>query len=433
MEEGKKMYKLAQKIFPIFRCLMGSGVRETLEIIKEYLIENANVEMQIIGVPSGTKVFDWKIPEEWIIKKAYIENQNGERIVDIEKNNLYVVGYSAPIDKWVTKKELNEYVYVQEEQPDVIPYVTSYYKKQSGFCMSKNDLQALHEGKYHLVIDSKFIDGELTYGEVFIPGLTDEEVFFSTYICHPSMANNECSGPALMTEIISYIQKMNNRRYSYRFIFIPETIGSLTYMSQRNNLERMREKVIAGFNLTCVGDDNAFSLVHSRYADTYADRILENILKYKKNFTEYNFLSRGSDERQYCAPGIDLPIVTFCRSKFHEYAEYHTSADDMKFISSEGLQGSYDALVDAINLIEKNEVYCTTVLGEPQMGKRGLYPTISKKGNNISTKNMMNFLAYADGRNDLIQISDIIGVPVNCLIDIADKLLEEGLIQKWKY
>ena len=279
-----------------------------------------------------------------------------------------------------------------------------------------------------MYIDSELIDGNLTYGEVILPGERDEEVFLSTYICHPSMANNECSGPALLAELVRFLASRKKRKYTYRCIWVPETIGSITYLSR--NLEYLKEHVIAGFNLSCVGDNRDYSIVESRYGDTLADRVLKNILKYQTDkFSTYSFLQRGSDERQYNAPGVELPVVCFCRSKFGEYAEYHTSADDMQLITPEGFQGSYEVMTQVMTALEYNACYRMKVLCEPQLGKRGLYPTISQKGSYDDIKAMTNFIAYADGRNDLIEISDRIGVPVKKLIDIADQLEKAYLLE----
>lgn len=281
-----------------------------------------------------------------------------------------------------------------------------------------------------MVIESELFDGNLTYGEVVIPGDTDKEVFFSTYVCHPSMANNECSGPALAAELIKYVSQMPSRKYTYRFIFIPETIGSISYMATDGHLEHMKSHVVAGYNLTCVGDDNDYSIVHTRYGNTLPERVLLNVLSHRGYFSEYSFLQRGSDERQYNAPGIDLPIVTFCRSKFHEFPEYHTSADNMDYISPAGLQGSYEVMLECINALEWNACYKVNVLGEPQLGKRGLYPSVSQKGNANIVKGMMDFIAYADGKNDLIAISEIIDVPLKVIIGIIEKLQQAELIKK---
>lgn len=430
IDKGKKIYNFANQIFPYCRSITGEGVRKTLSDISEY-IKESGVELQVYGVPSGTQVFDWTVPKEWRINAAYIENEAGEKVVDMNTHNLHVVGYSTPIDQWVNLEELKQHIFTQPDQPDVIPYVTSYYKERFGFCMSENQKNSLKDGLYHMVIDSKLFNGELNYAEVVIPGSEKSEVFFSTYFCHPSMANNECSGPALAAELIKYVASIHNRKYTYRFVFIPETIGSITYLSQHNHLQQLKKNMVAGFNLSCVGDNRDYSIVESRRADTMSDRVLKNVLHYYTgdNYSTYSFLKRGSDERQYNAPGIDLPVVCFCRSKFGEYPEYHTSADDMSLVSAAGFQGSFNVMTRVIDALENNAKYRVTVLGEPQLGKRGLYPTISQKGHYNAVKAMVDFIAYADGTMDLIEISNKIDIPIDQLIPIVKKLFENELIK----
>lgn len=425
-DAGQKIYSLANSIFPICRSITGKGVRETLSVLSEYIKEGGGPEIVLHQVPSGTRVFDWTVPREWDIRQAYIENEEGERIIDMSENNLHVMGYSTPVNAWVDLDELNSHIFTQPDQPDVIPYVTSYYKERYGFCMSERQKSALQPGKYHMVIDSTLEDGTLTYGEVILPGSSSQEVFFSTNICHPSMANNECSGPALLAELIRFFGSLENRKYTYRCIFVPETIGSITYLSK--NIRDMKERVIAGFNLSCVGDNRDYSMIESRYGDTLADRVMENALKFRGPYTKYSFLERGSDERQYNAPGVDLPVIGFCRSKFGEYPEYHTSADNMSLVSPEGFQGSYEIITQVVQAIEYNARYQVKVLCEPQLGKRGLYPTISQKGSYDAVKAMTDFIAYADGRNDLIDISNRIQTDVDTLIPIVETLLENHLI-----
>lgn len=427
MNEGVEAYKIAERIFPICRSITGNGVRKTLRILKEYL-----PEIEIKEIPSGTECFDWTIPKEWNISEAYIEKSNGERILDFTDNNLHVMGYSVPIDKYVTLDELKSVIYTQPDQPDVIPYITSYYKERYGFCMTQNQKDSLEEDNYHIVINSTLDEnGSLTYGECVIPGETKKEILISTYICHPSMANNECSGPSISVILANSIKKLIEeqkiRRYTYRFLFIPETIGSIMYLSQ--HLEELKENLIAGFNLTCVGDDRDYSFVHTRYADTITDKLLDNILKFHHpEYKAFSFLERGSDERQYNAPGIDLPICTFSRTLFHNYPEYHTSADNMNLISSSGLQGTFDVIMSCIIALEYNHYYKVNYLCEPQLGKRGLYPTVSQKGTYDSVKALTDFIAYSDGRNDLIDISNIIHVPISIIIPIVEKLLETQVI-----
>lgn len=424
---GREIYDLAGRIFPICRSITGEGVRETLNILSEY-VEQDGIKLDIHEVPSGTQVFDWTVPKEWKIRSAYIEDKKGNKIIDMKDNNLHVMGYSIPVDKWVTLDELKECVYTEPGQPQAVPYVTSYYKERYGFCMSENRLESLEDGEYHIFVDSELFDGSLTYAEVILPGETKEELMITSYTCHPSMANNECSGPAVLAALIRFVNAMGRRRYTYRFVLNPETIGALTYLSR--NIAHLKKNLTAGIVLSCVGDDRDYSIIHSRYGETVADKSLTSILKTKRMQSEYSFMERGSDERQYNAPGIELPVVGFCRSKYGEYPEYHTSEDNMGLISPSGLQGAYETMVQWINCMEYNKKYKVTVLGEPQLGKRGLYPTISQKSNYDGVMVMRDFIAYADGRNDLFDIAGIIGAAPYELIPIINKLVENDLIRE---
>ncbi len=424
MNDGQKMYRLVERLFPICRSITGDGVRETLSILKEFL-----PDLKTYEVPSGTQVFDWVVPKEWKIREAYIENGKGERIIDMKKNNLHVMGYSMPLDKYVNLEELKNFVYVQEDQPDAIPYVTSYYKERSGFCMSRHMRDSLPEDRYHLYIDSELFDGSLTYGELILPGASEKEILLSTYLCHPSMANNELSGPALAAALAEWLGSLPNRTYTYRILFIPETIGSITYLSR--NLDTMKQRVIAGYVLSCVGDDRTYSYIPSRAGNTLADRAARNVLRFHyPEYKRYTYLDRGSDERQYNAPGVDLPVCVVCRSKYGEFPEYHTSLDNLSLVTPEGLAGSLDVYKQMILAIENNAFYRIKCLCEPQLGKRGLYPTVSKKGSYDAIKSMTDFIAYADGRHDLLEISEIIGVAVKELIPIIEKLTQNQLLEK---
>lgn len=293
--------------------------------------------------------------------------------------------------------------------------------------MSHNQRLSLKEENYHVVVKSKFIKSSLTYGELLIPGEYEKEIFLSTYVCHPSMANNELSGPVVQTELAKWLLQKKNRKYSYRLIWIPETIGSITYLSK--NFDIMKKNIIAGYNLTCVGDERAVSYVASRKANTLADIAAKNVLHFMApDFIEYDFLHRGSDERQYNAPGVDLPVCSVCRSKYHEYPEYHTSADDMNLISADGLEWSYEIYKEIIDALEYNTKYKVNCYCEPQLGARGLYPTESFNRSSISVQDMMNFIAYADGGHDLFEVSELINVPVRRLHEIAVQLKAVGLI-----
>lgn len=401
------------------------GVRHTLSVIREVV-----PEITVHEVPTGTKVFDWTVPKEWRISDAWVKNSKGEKIIDFKKHNLHVLGYSIPVDKKVNLAELKKYLYTQQDQPDAIPYVTSYYKERFGFCLSQKQYDALLEDTYHMFIDSELFNGSLTYGELIIPGESDEEILISTYFCHPSMANNELSGPAVSVYLAKWLMEKSSRRYTYRFVYVPETIGSITYLSQENHLEYLKKHVIAGWNLSCVGDDRTYSVVSTRYGNTLADRVTKNILRFiYPNYKQYSFLKRGSDERQYNAPGVDLPVCGFSRSKYGEYPEYHTSKDDMGLISPAGLSGAYNVMVECIEALENNRRYKIQCFGEPQLGKRGLYPTISQKGNYDEVATLTNFIAYADGKNDLFDISEIINVPVKNLIPVVKKLSAVDLVK----
>jgi aminopeptidase-like protein len=419
---GHTMYQILKELYPICRSITGNGVRETLKIIKKH------IPITILEVPTGTKVFDWVVPKEWNIRDAYIIDGKGRKIVDFKENNLHVVGYSVPVDRCVDLAELQEHLYSLEDQPDAIPYVTSYYEERWGFCLKHKQRSELKDEEYRVFIDSELTDGSLTYGELIIPGELEKEVFLSTYICHPSMANNELSGPVVTTMLARWIAS-KPRRYTYRIIFIPETIGSITYLSR--NLDVMKKNIDAGFNITCVGDERSYSFLPSRKSETLADKAALHVLRHRyPDFKKYSFLDRGSDERQYCSPGVDLPVVSIMRSKYGEYPEYHTSLDNMNLVTPKGLQGGLSAHRDCVELLERNRIYRVTCLGEPQLGRRGLYETIGNKENSRFTNDTLNLLAYADGTNDLIDISNIIQVPAWDLYPIIDKLVAAGLLME---
>ena len=419
---GQRMYDWAVDLFPINRSLTGNGVRETLQYFKKII-----PELEINEVASGTKCFDWTIPNEWNCKEAYIIDPKGNKICDFSVNNLHLMGYSININQEMKYEELIEHLYYLKEQPNAIPYITSYYKERWGFCISYEEFQLLEKGIYQVVIDSELKEGFLTYGEVILKGTLDKEIFLSTYVCHPSMGNNELSGPVVTTALIEYIKSIKDRRYTYRIAFIPETIGSICYLSR--NIEKMKKNIIAGFNLTTIGDDRAYSYIPTRYGNTLSDKVAKHILK-DIDYVHYTFLDRGSDERQYCAPHVDLPIATICRTKYGRYPEYHTSLDNLDLISSDGLFGGYDKLQKSIELLEKNKFYSIDNFCEPQLGKRGLYPTISTKQTREIVRVMMDFIAYADGTNDLIDIATIINVSAYELYEIVEKLESANLIKE---
>tara|TARA_B100000780_G_C21124675_1_gene455957 strand:- start:2361 stop:3647 length:1287 start_codon:yes stop_codon:yes gene_type:complete len=420
---GKEIHNFARELWPINRSITGAGVRETLQKISKHL-----KNLKIKSVPSGTKVFDWTVPKEWSVNEAYIITPSGKKICDFSKNNLHLVGYSIPFKGNVNLDELKEHLYTLPEQPNAIPYITSYYEERWGFCLGQEQFDTLEKGTYEVVIDSTLFDGELNYGELLIKGKSDKEIFLSTYICHPSMANNELSGPTVVTFLAKWLQETDKHKYTYRIIFIPETIGSITYLNY--NYKSMKNKIFAGFNVSCVGDERAYSYVPSRNGKTISDMVAKHVLKWiDSNFVKYSWLDRGSDERQYCAPGIDLPIASILRTKFGRYPEYHTSLDDLEnVVTPQGLNGGYWAIRKAIEAIERNKKYKTSVLCEPQMSKRGLYPTLSSKKSNEEIRLMMDFISLCDGESSLLEIAESLKVPIWELYDSVDKLESKRLI-----
>jgi len=421
---GKKIHNFARDLWPINRSITGEGVRETLKHIQKHL-----PELKIHRIASGKKVFDWTIPDEWSVKDAWIKTPSGGKICDFKKNNLHLLGYSSNIKKKITLSELSKNLYSLPKQKNAIPYVTSYYKKKWGFCITEKQRKLLKKGKYEVFIDSNFFKGFLSYGELLIKGSSRKEIFLSTYICHPSMANNEISGIAVTTYLAKWIKDLKKTKYSYRIIFVPETIGSIAYLSK--NLKNMKDNIIAGFNITCVGDDRAYSFLPSRKGNTISDIVGKHILKWlDKKYIEYSWSDRGSDERQYCSPHIDLPIVSLMRSKYNEYPEYHTSLDNLvNVVTPKGLEGGYNLLKLAIETVEKNCYPIITVYGEPQLGKRGLYPTLSKVNSTKEIKLMMNLITWSDGNHSLLEIAENSNVPIWKLYTILEKLIREKLIK----
>ena len=419
---GYEMHELGKRLFPICRSLTGDGVRITLQILKEEL-----PELTILSVPSRTKVFDWVVPDEWNIEDAYIIGPSGNKIIDFKNSNLHVVGYSEPVDVTLKLEELLKHIHTLPEQPTAIPYITSYYSRYWGFCITQEQKDKLKQGKYRAVIKSTLEPGELNYGEVVIPGDSDKEILISTYVCHPSMANNELSGPLVTTYIVKWLKLLKSRKYTYRIVFVPETIGSIVYINK--HLEHLKENVVAGFNLTCIGDERAYSYLPSKKGNTIADRAAKHALHHlDSEFKVYTWKDRGSDERQYCSQGVDLPIASIMRTKYGEYPEYHTSLDNFDLVTPNGLRGGFEAVKRAIDILETNEYPKMKFPCEPQLGKRGLYPQISTPDTKHLMANMMDVISYCNGENSLMDISEYLSLSFYSVRDIYSTLLENDLL-----
>ncbi len=420
-----KFTKCLKDLFYLNRSLTGKG---TLLTIKYF--SKLNPELKILKFKSGKKVFDWKIPQEWIINDAYIKHiKSNKKFAEFKKNNLHLVGYSTRQKKNIDLKDLKKNIHVLDKIPNAIPYVTSYYKKNWGFCMSKNMLNKLPKGKYLANIQSEFKNGYMNGAHAIIKGKTKKEIFFTSYICHPSMANNELSGPILLNALLKYLKENYKKPYyTYRFVLMPETIGSIAYLSKYHKY--LKKNVIAAFSLTCVGDNLNYSMVESRLGNTVSDKALKCQIIKKTKHKIYSFLHRGSDERQYCSPAIDLPMATFCRSKFGEYKEYHTSLDNLNLVNSRNLNQSFKIVKNIIDSFEMGIYPHLRVKCEPMMSKRNLYPTLSKDGNySKNNRNMMNFIAYCDQRS-LFDISIDTGIELDKLIDLYKILVKSKILKR---
>ncbi len=401
------MYNWCKDLFPICRSITGDGLKKTLSYF-----EKINPSLKRLKFKSGKRVFDWTIPLEWKIKDAYIEHTSGKRFAEFKKNNLHLVNFSMPTKLKLDKKNLLKKIHSHPKYKDAIPYVTSYYKKDWGFCLSENDKKKLPEGKYKVFINSKFIKGNLDISHAILKGKYKKEIFFSSYVCHPSMANNELSGPVVLNGLIKYIKKTyKTANFTYRFVLLPETIGSIAYLSRYKDI--LKKNMIMGFNLSCLGDNRAYSIIKGPDGKNLSFYALNALLRKKKNYKIYDFTERGSDERQYCAPGIDLPVIGFCRSKYGKYKEYHTSKDDLNIISDKSLNQSLDILKKLVDICELSLFPKTRILCEPNLSKRNLYPTTSKH-NTMSKKLKLrkDIIAFANGKRSIFEIADILSISI---------------------
>lgn len=420
---GRKMYSMIEELYPICRSITGNGVRETLKIIQK------EIPIEINEVPSGTQVFDWIIPKEWNINDAYIKDPNGEKIVDFQESNLHVVSYSIPVDKTLTLDELKPHLHSIPEMPDTIPYLTSYYKEDWGFCLPHKKLLKLKAGEYEVLIDSNLKTGSLTYGELYLPGKIDEEIILSCYICHPSVCNDNLSGISLTAFLAKHLSRISTK-YSYRFLFIPETIGAITWLFLN---EKNLQKIKHGLVVTCVGDSGNLTYKKSRIGNEEIDRAALNVLRFSgKKYSVVEFFPQGSDERQFCSPGFNLPVGSLMRTIYGKFPEYHTSADDLNFVKPECLADTFSQYVSILHVLENNEIYQNlNPKCEPQLGKRGMYRMLGAQKGNVETELTISWvLNLSDGSYSLLDISDKSGFPFKMIKNAADLLVQQGLLKK---
>lgn len=417
------MYGLISELYPICRSITGDGVHETLRIISRY------IPLEIRQVPTGTKVFDWSIPKEWNINDAYVRNSRGEKVIDFSKSNLHVVGYSAPVHKTMTLNELREHLITLPEKPDWIPYRTSYFNGGWGFCVSHNQLLRLEAGLYEVVIDSSLSDGCLSYGELLIEGGTGEEILLSSHVCHPSLCNDNLSGISLATALAKDLGRCS-LRYSYRFLFIPATIGSIAWLAL--NQERI-SRIKHGLVLACVGDSGKVTYKKSRQGNAEIDVAMRCTLRDSgQDYEIIDFFPYGYDERQYCSPGFNLPVGSLMRTPHGRFPEYHTSADNLDFVKSVYLADSYSKCVSSFRILENNRRYLNlNPRCEPQLGRRGIYRAMAdQKDGGVSEMAMLWVLNMSDGNHNVLDISERSGLSFETINKAVDVLVHHNLLEE---
>ncbi len=420
---GKQMHTMASKLYPICRSITGNGVRETLHMLKE------QIPLEIFEVPSATKVFDWEVPKEWNIRDAYIKNSAGEKIIDFKNSNLHVLNYSTPINIEISLDELKKHLYYIPDQPDLIPYRNSYYKEDWGFCLTYNQYKSLKDEKYHVCIDSSLEPGHLTYAECFIQGQINEEILVSAHICHPSLANDNLAGISVVTFLIKKLLE-SKPRYSYRFIFIPGTIGAITWLALN---EKKVGNIKHGLVASLLGDPGNFTYKRSRRGNAEIDLVVEMVLKARNPENNIiDFFPYGYDERQFCSPAFNLAVGNLSRTPFGQYKQYHTSADNLDFIKAESLEDSYNTYLEIINVLEGNRRFINTnPKCEPQLGKRGLY---SLKGGDNDAKEFQLALLWvlnlSDGEHSLLDICKRANMKFESIHFAASKLEECDLLRE---
>ena len=422
--QADESYAIVESLYPFCRSITGNGLRRSLGLLQE------TVPLELHEVPSGTQVFDWTVPKEWNIRDAYIKSSAGERLIDFQQNNLHVLNYSVPVRRTISGTELESHLFSLPESPDWIPYRTSYYEETWGFCLSQRQREGLDADDYEICIDSTLEPGHLTYGEYRLKGSTDDEVLISSHSCHPSLCNDNLSGMATAARLARLLSCVTSLRYSYRFLWIPGTIGSITWLARN---EQILPRIKHGLVLSCVGDAGSFTYKRSRRGDAEVDRAVEHVLRHSKHdFRALDFTPYGYDERQYCSPGINLPVGCFMRTQNGHYPQYHTSADNLSLVTSSSLAESLLQLLRVIQVFEENHPYLNlNPKCEPQLGRRGLYRQMGGIKDAAAAKEMamLWILNLSDGRHDLLDIAERSGVPFEQISRAADALQSAGLLE----
>jgi aminopeptidase-like protein len=421
---GQEIYRLIYELFPICRSITGDGLRQSLRILQ------GHIPLELHEVPSGTQVFDWTVPKEWNIRDAYVKNGRGEKVIDFQRSNLHIVNYSVPVHKTMPLNELRAHLHSIPEYPDLIPYKTSYYKDYWGFCISDRTVQGLEDGDYEVLIDSSLEPGFLTYGEYYLQGENEDEFLVSCHSCHPSLCNDNLSGMALATSLAKHLRFRSPLRYSYRFLFIPGTIGSITWLAHN---EDKVHKIRHGLVVACVGDPGKSTYKRSRRGDAEIDQAVIHVLRHSnQEYQVDDFTPYGYDERQYCSPGFNLPVGSLTRTPHGRFPEYHTSGDNLQFVQPEYLADSFAKYVAVVDVLENNKRYLNTnPKCEPQLGKRGLYGSFGgKKDSNQYELAMLWILNFADGNHSLLDIADQSGLHFDIIKGASQALQHHNLLRE---
>jgi aminopeptidase-like protein len=422
MTVGREMYGFVTELYPICRSITGDGVRETLRRIGQY------IPLEIREVASGTEVFDWTVPKEWNIRDAYVKNAEGERIIDFRKSNLHVMSYSIPVRQTMSLGDLKTHLHTLPEHPDWIPYRTSYYKENWGFCLSHRQSLELKDEEYEVCIDASLEDGHLSYGECYLPGETTEEILISSHVCHPSLCNDNLSGISLAVAVAKRLKTISHR-YSYRFLFAPATLGPIVWLAAN---EVQTERIKHGLILACVGDSGKTTYKKSRRGNAEVDWAVAHVLKHSgRDYHINEFSPWGYDERQYCSPGFNLPVGCLMRTPNGCFPEYHSSADNLAFVRAESLEDSFNKCVSILEVLENNYTYLNkNPKCEPRLGKRGLYRTIGGQAHATSDElSMLWVLNFSDGKHSLLEIAEKSGLPFPALRQAAEALREHHLLE----